>query len=72
MVAVGLSANRIFQTTKEILHTMPFLGRLLFHYLPAVLLCLAFAVVYRLILNTRVHCRMRPWWAVSSAECSGN
>ncbi len=54
-VAVGLSSEPYFQTTKEILHTMPFLSRLLFHYLPAVLLCLAFAVVYRLIPNTHVH-----------------
>jgi membrane protein len=54
-VAVGLSSEPYFQTTREILHTMPFLSRVLFHILPAVLLCLSFAVVYRLIPNTHVH-----------------
>ena len=55
-VALGLSNGPHWQSTRHLLDSMPFIGGLLFNLLPVVLLCLAFAVFYRLMPNTKV-----PW-----------
>jgi membrane protein len=54
-VALSLVSNRHMQAVKQLLHTMPAVSHLLFESVPIALLCLAFAVFYLLMPNTRVH-----------------
>jgi membrane protein len=60
-VAFGLATGPHLQSTRRSLATMPFISHmvmpLVFQVLPAVLLCLAFAILYSLIPNTKVHWR---------------
>ncbi|MDB6121985.1 MAG: Ribonuclease [Pedosphaera sp.] len=55
--ALGLSNGPHFRATKELLDRMPFISNLLFQFLPVVVLCLAFALFYRLMPNTKVQWR---------------
>ena len=57
-VGLGLSNGPYLDSTRHLLHSLPLLSRLLFQFLPVVLLCLAFAFFYRLMPNTKV-----PWQA---------
>jgi len=53
-LALGLAGNPHFQATKHILHALPSVSRLLYQSGPVALLCLAFALFYRLMPNTSV------------------
>ncbi len=55
VVALGLATGPHLETTRRLLTTMPFVGNLLFRFLPVVVLCLTFAVFYALMPNTKVH-----------------
>jgi membrane protein len=55
--ALGLASGPHLQSTKALLGSMPFVGSLLFQFLPVVVLCLAFGSLYMLMPNTRVHWR---------------
>ena len=53
-VALGLASGPHLAATKKLLVTMPFVGGLIFQFLPVVVLCLAFALFYLLMPNTKV------------------
>ena len=53
-VALSLASNRHMQAVKQLLHTLPLVSHLLIQSVPVALLCLAFAVFYLLMPNTRV------------------
>lgn len=57
IVALGLASGHHLAGTTKLLTAMPFVGTLAFQVLPVVLLCLAFAVFYSLMPNTKVHWR---------------
>lgn len=57
IVALGLATGSHLAGPRELLTTMPFVGNLIFQFLPAVVLCLTFSVFYALIPNTKVHWR---------------
>ena len=57
IVALGLATGPHLVGTKELLTTMPFVGRLIFQFLPIVMLCLTLALFYVLIPNTKVNWR---------------
>ncbi len=52
--AVGLAGSAHLHAVKELFQRMPFFGRLLFDFLPLILLWVIFALVYLLVPNTRV------------------
>ena len=52
--ALGLSSGTHFQTTKHFIERTPFIGTLIFHLLPLVVLWLTFTLVYLLVPNTKV------------------
>jgi membrane protein len=54
VAAVGLAGGSHLQTTKNLVGQMPFVGDLIFKFLPLVVLWLAFALVYQLVPNTKV------------------
>jgi membrane protein len=54
VVVVGLATGPHLEWTKRLLAGAPFLGRLIFHVLPVVVLCLSFSLFYALMPNTRV------------------
>src|SRR5262245_31861234 len=54
VVAVGLASGPHLSATKKLIGTMPFVGRLIFQFLPVVVLCLTFALFYMLMPNTKV------------------
>jgi membrane protein len=54
VVVVGLANGPHFSATKQLLETTPFIGHLLFQFVPVFVLCLTFAAFYMLIPNTRV------------------
>ncbi|HUC85820.1 MAG TPA: YhjD/YihY/BrkB family envelope integrity protein [Candidatus Acidoferrales bacterium] len=53
--ALGLGNGNHLQAAKGIIHSTPIFGALLFHLLPLVVIWLTFALIYRLIPNTKVH-----------------
>lgn len=57
VVAFGLASGPHLQGTKHFLTAMPFIGSLAFQFLPIVVLCLAFALFYVLMPNTKVDWR---------------
>jgi membrane protein len=57
IVALGLATGPHLAGTRQLLSIMPFVGSLLFQFLPVVVLCLTFAVFYALMPNTKVHWR---------------
>ena len=52
--ALGLASGPHFQTVKNFFGHMPFIGNLLFEFLPLVVLWLTFALIYQLVPNTKV------------------
>ncbi len=66
VVALGLASGPHLEGTKKLLTTMPFVGHLIFQFLPVVVLCLAFALFYALIPNTKVH-----WQAALAGGLAG-
>ena len=54
IVAAGLATGPHLEGTKKFLEAMPWLGDLIFFFLPIVLLCLTFGAFYMLIPNTKV------------------
>ena len=52
--AAALNAGPYFEVTKRLLDYLPFVGHLIYDFLPVVLLVLGFAVFYRLMPNTTV------------------
>lgn len=54
VLAAGLASGKHFKSTQLFLEHMPVLGDLVFRVLPAVVLCIAFTLFYRLMPNTRV------------------
>jgi membrane protein len=59
VVALGLASGPHLASTRELLTTMPFIGRFVMPFVfkagPAVVLCLTFALLYMVIPNTKVH-----------------
>lgn len=55
IVAVGLNLGPYLTITKKVLEEMPFIGTLLYNFLPILLLSVAFGVFYQLMPNTKVH-----------------
>ncbi len=54
VVALGLATGPHLQSTRSFLNTMPLVGSLIFQFLPVVLLCSTFSIIYALIPNTKV------------------
>jgi len=54
-VALGLASGPHLESTRQFLETKPFVSRLLFQFAPVAVLCLAFALFYFFMPNTRVH-----------------
>ncbi len=55
VAAVGLAGSSHLQAAKNFISQMPFIGGLIFEFLPLVVLWLLFALVYQLVPNTKVH-----------------
>jgi membrane protein len=53
--ALGLSSGPRFQKTRELLTVVPFLEPLVSGLLPIAVVCVTFAMFYRLVPNTKVH-----------------
>lgn len=53
--AVGLAGSSQLHTVKHFFQQMPFIGSLLFDFIPVVLLWLIFSLVYLLVPNTKVN-----------------
>lgn len=53
-VALALAGSSHFQTTRAILHTMPFLGRLVFQVISLLFIWFAFTLMYQFVPNTKV------------------
>jgi membrane protein len=54
IISLGLTSGPHLQATKKLLLAMPFVGNLLFQFLPLLVLSFAFALFYQLMPNTRV------------------
>jgi membrane protein len=54
VTALGVASGPHLESTKELLHRMPFVGSLVFEFLPVVLVCLTFSLFYILMPNTKV------------------
>lgn len=54
VVAAGLATGPHLQSSKKFLEAMPWLGDMIFFFLPIVVLCLTFAAFYMLMPNTKV------------------
>ena len=52
--ALCLAGGTHLETTKHLVEKMPFVGSLIFQFLPLVILCLTFALLYLLVPNTKV------------------
>ncbi len=55
--ALGLAGGPHLDATKRFIHSMPYLGNLIFGGLSVVVLCLAFALLYLFMPNTKVQWR---------------
>ena len=66
VAALGLASGPHLEGTRKLLTTMPFVGNLIFRFLPVVVLCLTFAVFYALMPNTKVH-----WQAALAGGLAG-
>jgi membrane protein len=53
--ALALASGPRFQKTREIIAAVPFLEPLISQILPLAVICLAFALFYKLVPNTKVH-----------------
>lgn len=54
LAAIGLANGPNFQKTRDILESVPYLAPVVSTYLPVAVVCLAFALLYKLVPNTRV------------------
>jgi len=54
IAAFGLTRGPHFESTRDLVETMPFIGNLIFEFLPVVVLWITFALFYLLIPNTKV------------------
>jgi membrane protein len=54
LAAIGLANGPNFEKTRQLLETVPFLQPLVSSILPVVVVCFAFALLYKLVPNTRV------------------
>lgn len=54
IAALGLANSPNFQKTRDLMNIVPFLEPLLSTYLPLLIVCLAFAFIYKVVPNTRV------------------
>jgi len=52
--AIGLAGGSQLQAAKALVGKMPFIGELIFQFVPLVILWLAFALIYLLVPNTKV------------------
>jgi membrane protein len=52
--ALGLAGGPHLETTESLVEKMPFIGSLIFQFLPLLILCLVFALLYLLVPNTKV------------------
>jgi membrane protein len=57
VAALGLASGPHLEGTKEFVSKMPFIGNLIFQFLPVVVLSLTFALFYMLMPNTKVDWR---------------
>ena len=57
LVAMGLNVGPYFETSRRILDLSPFIGKLVYKFLPLAMLILTFALFYQLMPNTKVHWR---------------
>ena len=57
VVAIGLASGPHLEGPRHLLETMPFVGSLLFKFLPVLVLSVTFSVFYMLMPNTRVDWR---------------
>jgi membrane protein len=55
--ALGLASGPHFETTRGVIRDMPVIGGFIFKWLPLVVVCLTFALLYQLVPNTRVQFR---------------
>src|SRR5262249_16443978 len=53
VVALGLASGPHLQSTRALIAYSPFIGRLVFQLLPALVLCVTFAILYMLMPNTK-------------------
>ncbi|MEK7781928.1 MAG: YhjD/YihY/BrkB family envelope integrity protein, partial [Verrucomicrobiota bacterium] len=54
IAALGLANSPNFQKTRDLMNIVPFLEPLLSTYLPLFIVCLAFALIYKVVPNTKV------------------
>lgn len=54
IAAIGLANGPNFQKTRELMEIVPFLAPILSTYLPVAVICFTFALLYKLVPNTRV------------------
>ncbi len=54
VAALGMAGGTHFQKTRGFINTVPYLEPLMSTYLPVVVICLTFALFYKLVPNTRV------------------
>jgi membrane protein len=55
IAALGLAGGTHFESAKNLIGQMPFVGSLIFQFLPLVVLWFAFALLYQLVPNTKVN-----------------
>jgi membrane protein len=55
VVALGLATGSQLESTRQFILANPFISKLTFQLLPAVVLCFTFGLLYMLIPNTKVH-----------------
>lgn len=54
-LALGLISGPHLESTKHLIESMPFVGGVLFRFLPVLVLCLGFTFFYMMMPNTSVH-----------------
>jgi membrane protein len=52
--ALGLAGSKHLKSAEMLVNQMPFVGSLFFQFLPLLVLCLTFTLIYQLVPNTRV------------------
>ena len=55
LCALGLASGPRFQKTRDLLGVLPFLEPLISQLLPVLIICVTFALFYKLVPNTKVH-----------------
>jgi len=55
LLALGLASGPRFEKTRDLLNVLPFLEPLISQLLPIVIICLTFALFYKLVPNTKVN-----------------